>query len=101
MKTHGFTAIIAVELGLILAAAPALSQTRPPTEGPAVDGSPAWFLQGSFPDPGGRLLLTLDESGRRGHERRPHHPDGCAWTVTGFEDDRDAGGGVEQETRRR
>ena len=51
--------------------------------------------------PEGKLLLTLSESGRRGHERRPHHPDGCAWTVTGFEDDRDAGGGMEQETRRR
>lgn len=62
MKKHGFTVIIAVELGLILAATPALSQTRPPTEGPAVDGSPAWFLQGSFPDPGGRTVVD-----RNGH----------------------------------
>lgn len=33
---------------------------RPPTEGPAADGSPAWFLQGSFPDPGGRTLVAAD-----------------------------------------
>ena len=38
---------------------PGFSQTQPPT-GPAVDGSPAWFLQGSFPDPGGRTLVDAD-----------------------------------------
>jgi len=38
-----------------------LAQSRPPTEGPAVDGSPAWFLQGSFPDPTGRTIV--DASG--------------------------------------
>ena len=54
--------------GLVLTAGPvalpaaaqtetALTGTRPPTEGPAVDGSPAWFLQGSFPDPGGRTIV--------------------------------------------
>jgi len=30
-------------------------------EGPAVDGSPAWFVQGSFPDPTGRTIV--DASG--------------------------------------
>ncbi len=39
-------------LGTIFAATSAFSQTQgPPTSGPAEDGSPAWFLQGSFPDP--------------------------------------------------
>src|SRR4030095_9092660 len=33
-----------------------------PTEGPAVDGSPAWFLQGSFPDPTGRT--AVEDTGR-------------------------------------
>ena len=56
---RGFT-VAAVALGLILSAAPAHSQTEPPAEGPAVDGSPAWFLQGSFPDPGGRTVVDRD-----------------------------------------
>jgi len=38
----------------------ASSQTQSPTKGPAVDGSPAWFLQGSFPDPGGRTIVDRD-----------------------------------------
>jgi hypothetical protein len=38
------------------------SQSTVPTRGPAVDGSPAWFLQGSFPDPTGRTIV--DASGR-------------------------------------
>jgi len=38
-----------------------LSQSRPPTEGPGLDGSPAWFLQGSVPDPTGRTIV--DASG--------------------------------------
>ena len=57
MKKRDFAGVAAVALGLMLAGAPALSQTRPPTEGPAVDGSPAWYLQGSFPDPGGRTIV--------------------------------------------
>jgi DNA-binding beta-propeller fold protein YncE len=39
-----------------------VSQTQPPAEGPAVDGTPAWFLQGSFPDPTGRTIV--DPGGR-------------------------------------
>jgi hypothetical protein len=38
-------------------ATPGLAQSQPPIEGPAVDGSPAWFLQGSFPDPTGRTIV--------------------------------------------
>jgi hypothetical protein len=39
-----------------------VSQTQPPAEGSAVDGTPAWFLQGSFPDPTGRTIV--DPGGR-------------------------------------
>ena len=53
--------IAAMTMGLIVAAMPAFSQTQLPTAGSAVDGSPAWFLQGSFPDPGGRT--RVDASG--------------------------------------
>ncbi len=60
MKRRNFAGVTAIALGLILAATPAVSQTQTPTEGPAVDGSPAWFLQGSFPDPGGRTLVDPD-----------------------------------------
>src|SRR5688572_511968 len=41
----------------MLGGATALSQTQPAARGPALDGSPAWFLQGSFPDPGGRTIV--------------------------------------------
>ena len=60
MKRHCFAGVVALALGVILSATPAFSQTQPPTEGPAVDGSPAWFLQGSFPDPGGRSIVDPD-----------------------------------------
>jgi hypothetical protein len=52
---------IAVALGVILTASGAFAQTEPPTHGPSMDGSPAWFLKGSFPDPGGRT--SVDASG--------------------------------------
>jgi hypothetical protein len=42
---------------MILVATPVLAQTTPPTQGPAENGSPSWFLQGSFPDPGGRTIV--------------------------------------------
>ena len=51
-----------VALGLMSRMTPALTQSPPATEGPAIDGSPAWFLQGSFPDPTGRTIV--DSSGR-------------------------------------
>ena len=44
-------------LGVVLSAVTVLSQSRLSTQGPAVDGSPAWFLQGSFPDPTGRTIV--------------------------------------------
>lgn len=52
----------ALAVGIVLSGTPALAQSEPPTQGPAVDGSPAWFLQGSFPDPAGRTIV--DSTGR-------------------------------------
>jgi hypothetical protein len=54
--------VAAVAFGVILAGSVPRTQSQPPSEGPAVDGSPAWFLQGSFPDPTGRTMV--DSSGR-------------------------------------
>ena len=53
-----FTGVVA--LGVLLAATLAFSQTKPPVEGPAVGETPAWFLQGSFPDPTGRTIVDPD-----------------------------------------
>ena len=55
MKGRSFIGGLA--LGVTLAAAFAVAQTRPPTEGPAVGETPAWFLQGSFPDPTSRTIV--------------------------------------------
>lgn len=44
-------------LGMIPSGTLAVSQSQAPTEGPAVGETPAWFLQGSFPDPGGRTVV--------------------------------------------
>ena len=62
MTPRKFAAGAVLALGVMASAAPGISQSRPPTEGPAVDGSPAWFLQGSFPDPTGRT--TVEPGGR-------------------------------------
>jgi len=62
MKERHVARTAAVAIGIALATAHAWSQTRPATEGPAADGSPGWFLQGSFPDPGGRTIV--DAAGR-------------------------------------
>ncbi len=48
-------------LGIAVVTIPASSQTsQPVTSGPALDGSPGWFLDGSFPDPGGRTRVDPD-----------------------------------------
>jgi hypothetical protein len=49
--------VVAVTVGIFLYGTLGLSQSVPPAKGPAVDGSPAWFLQGSSPDPGGRTVV--------------------------------------------
>jgi hypothetical protein len=58
MKGRNFAGVAAVALGVILGGTLGFSQSQ----GPAVGGSPAWFLQESFPDPTGRTIV--DASGR-------------------------------------
>src|SRR6185295_13064988 len=55
MNARNFAGVVA-----ILTSISALSQTQPATRGPAEGGSPAWFLQGSFPDPGGNTVVDAD-----------------------------------------
>ena len=62
MKRQILAARVAIVLGVVLSGARVLTQSHPATEGPAVDGSPAWFLQGSFPDPTGRT--SVDATGQ-------------------------------------
>ena len=57
MKGREFAGVAAVALSMVFAGTLAFSQSQPPTQGPAVGGAPAWFLQGSFPDPGGRTVV--------------------------------------------
>jgi hypothetical protein len=57
MKTRRFAGVVALAIGMILSATLGISESQPPTEGPAAGGTPAWFLQGSFPDPGGRTIV--------------------------------------------
>jgi DNA-binding beta-propeller fold protein YncE len=61
MQGLNFAAVVALALGMILSGTLGISESQPPTEGPAVGGTPAWFLQGSFPDPTGRAIV--DSSG--------------------------------------
>src|SRR4029077_9375375 len=57
MRRRHLVACVFVVLGVALVGGQALSQSRPPAQGPAADGSPGWFLQGSFPDPTGRTIV--------------------------------------------
>src|SRR6185436_17630727 len=50
----------AVVLGVMLSGVATRSQSQPAPQGAAVDGSPAWFLQGSFPDPTGRTIVDAE-----------------------------------------
>jgi hypothetical protein len=75
MRSRHLAGFEALFLGVLLGGASLLSQSSRAsapsaaepiraraTSGPAVDGSPAWFLQGSFPDPTGRTVV--DAAGR-------------------------------------
>jgi hypothetical protein len=62
----------ALAFGVLLNVVPALTQSQPPTEGPAANGSPAWFLQGSFPDPTGRTIVDAN-----GNVTVPPRPEGA------------------------
>jgi DNA-binding beta-propeller fold protein YncE len=57
MEGRYFAGVVVLAIGMNLSGTPANSGSQPPTEGPAVGGSPAWFLQGSFPDPTGRTIV--------------------------------------------
>jgi DNA-binding beta-propeller fold protein YncE len=92
MKGRKFTGIAAVALGMVLAATLAFSQSKPLTEGPAADGSPAWFLQGSFPDPTGRTIV--DANGHVTVPPRSGGPGSGAASATGGRGRGAAPGGV-------
>jgi hypothetical protein len=57
MNKRNFVPISAAALGIIVSAAWAFSQAAAPVED---SSSPAWFLQGSFPDPTGRTIVDPD-----------------------------------------
>src|SRR5262245_18032660 len=57
MRTRTCAAVAALALGVMLDARTGVSQTEPPKEGAAAGSTPAWFLQGSFPDPTGRTIV--------------------------------------------
>src|SRR6266571_34933 len=57
MEGPNFAGIVALSLGMILSGSLGVCESQPPTEGPAVGETPAWFLQGSFPDPTGRTIV--------------------------------------------
>ncbi len=70
MNRRHFGWIAAVALGMLFSAISAFPQTETPaTSGPAEDGSPAWFLQKSYPDLAGRTLVAPD-----GHVTVPPRP---------------------------
>jgi hypothetical protein len=60
MKRPDFAGIAAAALGMVLCGRPGFPQSQPATHGAAAGGSPAWFLQGSFTDPGGRTVVGPD-----------------------------------------
>lgn len=62
MNARNFAGVAAAVLGAAFTAMDANAQTEPPARGAAEGGSPAWFLQGSFPDPGGNT--AVDREGR-------------------------------------
>ena len=60
MNRRNWFRVAAVSLGVILTSTAIFAQTQPPTRGPAQGSTPAWFLQGSFPDPGGNTSVDAD-----------------------------------------
>lgn len=87
MKARHFAASAVLGLGMMVPAMMAFSQARPPEQGPAVDGSPEWFLQGSFQDPVGRTVVepggrvTIPDGGS-GTGGRPTPPAASSATAT-------------------
>ena len=60
MNGRHFVRVAIAALSVAFAAIVAVAQTQPATRGPAEGGSPAWFLQGSFPDPGGNTIVDAE-----------------------------------------
>src|SRR5438067_2545893 len=57
MNGRNFAGVAAVAFGVTLGGTLAVSQSQPPTQGPAVGETRAGSLQGSFPDPTGRTIV--------------------------------------------
>src|SRR5262245_59938229 len=60
MNARNLAAVAIVVLGAILMSSSLFAQTQVPASGPAEGGSPAWFLQRSFPDPTGNTVVDAD-----------------------------------------
>src|SRR5215470_15710420 len=60
MKRPNFAPVVTTAFVATAITTFAFAQTQPPTRGPADGGSPAWFLQGSFPDPGGNTVVDAE-----------------------------------------
>jgi hypothetical protein len=60
MERRTLAAVVAASLVIMLGGTRGISQSQPPTEGPAVGATPAWFLQASFPDPTGRSVVDAN-----------------------------------------
>jgi NHL repeat-containing protein len=71
--------VVALAVGVMVSGSLAVSQSRPPTEGPASGSTPAWFLQESFPDPTGRTIV--DSNGRVTVPPRGNNGRGTAGTT--------------------
>jgi DNA-binding beta-propeller fold protein YncE len=60
MKLRSVAGGVVLAFSVVLSGTLTLSQSPTLTRGPAADGSPAWFLQGSFPDPTGRTIVDAE-----------------------------------------
>lgn len=61
MKRRNYAGVVAVAFGMSLTGMLAFSQTEPPTRGPAVDGSPAWFPKEFLTSsPGGHTMVDAE-----------------------------------------
>lgn len=62
MIGRNLAATLAAAIGVSWISTTALARqyTVPPTQGPAENGSPAWYLRGSYPDPTGWTYVSKD-----------------------------------------
>jgi hypothetical protein len=78
MNARNFIGAALAALATTVISTAASAQSQPPSRGPAESGSPAWFLQGSFPDPGGNTVVDAD-----GHVTVPPRTAAAARPATG------------------